>query len=48
MSIGAKGYVLKIHATEQLPAAIAEVLAGRKFISPQVPFEISEDSRQTE
>jgi len=48
ISFGAKGYVLKNYASEQLREAIAEVLAGRTFISPQVPFQISEDSLQAE
>jgi DNA-binding NarL/FixJ family response regulator len=42
MSVGAKGYVLKIYASEQLPRAIAAVLAGRTFVSPQVHFPVSE------
>ena len=37
LSVGARGYVLKTYASEQLPLAIAEVLAGRQFISPQIP-----------
>lgn len=40
MSIGARGYVLKTYAYEQLPTAIVEVLAGREFISPQIPLQI--------
>lgn len=36
VSLGVKGYVLKIYASEQLPTAIAEVSAGRSFISPQI------------
>lgn len=35
-SVGARGYVLKIYASEQLPKAIVDVLAGRSFISPQI------------
>ena len=37
VSLGARGYVLKTYAAEQLPVAIVEVLAGRQFISPQIP-----------
>ena len=40
LSVGARGYVLKTYAAEQLPTAILEVLAGRQFISPQIPFAI--------
>jgi DNA-binding NarL/FixJ family response regulator len=36
LSIGAMGYVLKTYASEQLPIAVAEVLAGRQYISPQI------------
>lgn len=35
-SVGANGYVLKVYANEQLPAAVAEVLSGRSYISPQL------------
>ena len=41
LSIGAMGYVLKTYASEQLPIAVAEVLAGRKYVSPQIPLLIS-------
>lgn len=36
MTLGASGYVLKPYATEQLPEAIREVLAGRTYISPEI------------
>lgn len=36
MTLGASGYVLKSYATEQLPEAIREVLAGRTYISPEI------------
>lgn len=36
LKLGAKGYVLKIYASDQLPLAINEVLAGRTFVSPEV------------
>jgi DNA-binding NarL/FixJ family response regulator len=36
LKLGARGYVLKIYASEQLPFAIGEVLAGRTFVSPQI------------
>lgn len=42
MSIGAKGYVLKIYAHEQLLTAIEQVLAGGRFISPEIPFKIAD------
>jgi DNA-binding NarL/FixJ family response regulator len=35
-SVGANGYVLKVYANEQLPAAVAEVLNGGSYISPQL------------
>ncbi len=35
-SLGAKGYVLKTHATEQLPIAVSKVLAGETFVSPEL------------
>jgi DNA-binding NarL/FixJ family response regulator len=40
MSVGARGYVLKTYASEQLPIAVVHVLAGRHFISPQIPLTI--------
>lgn len=41
-SVGANGYVIKAHATEQLPRAVSGVLAGETFFStggeaPAVP-----------
>ena len=36
ITLGASGYVLKSYATEQLPEAIREVLAGRTYISPEI------------
>lgn len=35
-SLGAAGYVLKVYALEQLPQAVATVLAGETYISPQL------------
>ena len=35
-ALGADGYVLKIHTTEQLPLAIASVLTGTPYFSPQL------------
>jgi DNA-binding NarL/FixJ family response regulator len=35
-ALGADGYVLKIYTTEQLPAAIASVLTGTPYFSPQL------------
>ncbi len=35
-ALGAAGYVLKVYTTEQLPLAIASVLAGNPFFSPQL------------
>jgi DNA-binding NarL/FixJ family response regulator len=35
-SLGALGYVLKVYTTEQLPLAIASVLAGNPFFSPEL------------
>lgn len=35
-SLGAKGYVLKTHAAEQLLEAVSTVLAGESFVSPQI------------
>jgi DNA-binding NarL/FixJ family response regulator len=35
-SLGVEGYVLKLHAFEQLLPAIASVLAGETFVSPQL------------
>lgn len=32
-SVGASGYVIKAHATEQLPRAVSGVLAGETFFS---------------
>jgi len=34
-SLGAEGYVLKVHAGHQLLPAISSVLAGQTFISPE-------------
>jgi len=35
-TLGADGYVLKIYTTEQLPLAIASVLNGTPYFSPQL------------
>lgn len=35
-ALGADGYVLKIYTTEQLPLAIASVLTGTPYFSPQL------------
>jgi DNA-binding NarL/FixJ family response regulator len=35
-SLGADGYVLKIYTNEQLPLAIATVLTGTPYFSPQL------------
>lgn len=35
-ALGVDGYVLKIYTTEQLPLAIASVLAGMPYFSPQL------------
>lgn len=35
-ALGADGYVLKVYTTEQLPAAIASVLIGVPYFSPQL------------
>lgn len=35
-SLGANGYVLKVYANEQLRLAVAEVLNGGSYISPQL------------
>jgi DNA-binding NarL/FixJ family response regulator len=35
-ALGADGYVLKVYANEQLPTAVAAVLDGRKFFSPEL------------
>jgi DNA-binding NarL/FixJ family response regulator len=39
-SLGASGYVLKLYAAEQLPEAIAVVLAGGTYISPELNFPV--------
>lgn len=36
LKTGANGYVLKSYASEQLPDAIREVLAGGTYISPEI------------
>jgi DNA-binding NarL/FixJ family response regulator len=41
LSVGARGYVLKTYASEQLQLAVNEVLAGRQFISPQISLKVS-------
>ena len=38
-TLGATGYVLKIHTAEQLPKAVETVLAGQVFFSPQLASE---------
>jgi DNA-binding NarL/FixJ family response regulator len=35
-ALGADGYVLKVYTNEQLPIAIASVLSGNPFFSPQL------------
>ncbi len=35
-SLGAEGYVLKVYSNEQLPLAIASVLDGKPFFSPEL------------
>jgi DNA-binding NarL/FixJ family response regulator len=35
-SLGAEGYVLKVYTNEQLPLAIASVLTGKPYFSPQL------------
>ena len=37
MKTGARGYLLKSSAEEELPVAIREVMAGRRYISPLIP-----------
>lgn len=41
LSLGVQGYVLKTYASEQLSFAIAEVFAGRRYISPQIAINLS-------
>ena len=41
-SLGATGYVLKIHSAEQLPKAVESVLAGQVYFSPQLSTEYPE------
>ena len=36
LSLGADGYVLKVHAAEQLPIAVSTVLGGHSYVSPQL------------
>lgn len=36
LSLGASGYVLKLHAEEQLLTAVSKVLEGGTFVSPEV------------
>ena len=38
-SLGATGYVLKIHTAEQLPTAVESVLAGQVYFCPEVTVE---------
>jgi DNA-binding NarL/FixJ family response regulator len=35
-ALGAEGYVLKVYTNEQLPLAIASVLTGTPYVSPQL------------
>ncbi len=35
-SLAAQGYVLKVYTSEQLPAAVASVLNGAQYFSPQL------------
>ena len=35
-ALGAQGYVLKVYTNEQLPLAVARVLTGKPYISPQL------------
>jgi two-component system, NarL family, response regulator LiaR len=37
--LGADGYVLKVHAQEQLPLAVSKVLTGETYFSPQLQSE---------
>ena len=34
--LGAHGYVLKIHAHQQLPLAVSKVLTGETYVSPEL------------
>lgn len=36
LAIGASGYVSKVYATPDLPAAVRAALAGKQFISPSL------------
>lgn len=38
-ALGADGYVLKVYANEQLPAAVSSVLTGKRYVSPQLQSE---------
>jgi DNA-binding NarL/FixJ family response regulator len=40
-AIGVRGYVIKRRMASDLPAAVAEVLAGRTFVSP--PLELDDE-----
>ncbi len=35
-ALGADGYVLKVYSNEQLPTAVARVLNGERYVSPQL------------
>lgn len=37
LKMGARGYVLKPHATDELPQAIRAVYQGEMFLSPDIP-----------
>ena len=37
LKMGARGYVLKPHATDELPQAIRAVYQGELFLSPDIP-----------
>jgi DNA-binding NarL/FixJ family response regulator len=39
LTLGADGYVLKVYASEQLPAAVSAVLAGDAYVSPELKYE---------
>jgi DNA-binding NarL/FixJ family response regulator len=38
-ALGANGYVLKVYAQEQLAGAVSAVLAGERYVSPQLSSE---------
>jgi DNA-binding NarL/FixJ family response regulator len=46
LQVGARGFLLKQQAPELLIGAIREVLAGRRYVSPQMTQEILQQDRQ--